>query len=169
MTRRACKSCGAYLRLANDTDYCWPCQPHDVDAVPSRVRAYNQPWTAEETIEAIRRWTEWMGRAPMKTEWSKSPRQDEPEHPTAYSVYKLFPSWYAALDAAGVKPPRVSPGTRRAAVLDCLPARTADIEAVLRMRNAGTRSLLNRMRKDGVIEIDADGIWYRVEAQAEAA
>ena len=99
MTRRACVSCGAYLRAGNTSDACWPCQPHDVPAV-GEVRRYNSPWTREEAAGAIRRWTEWMGRPPRKVDWEKT-RSGEPTHPTSYSVYKLWDTWPEALAYAG--------------------------------------------------------------------
>ena len=152
--------------MANGTDYCWPCRPHDVEPVGDTRRRYNEPWTAEAALDSLKQWAERMGRPPMKVEWEKPARAGEPEHPSPYSLYKLFPSWAKFLEAAGMRATVVSSKARMAAVLERLPASTREIEQALGMKNAGAKSVLHRMREAGLVFMDRDaGVWRRVESE----
>jgi len=67
-------------------------------------------WTRERVIAAIQAWNTTHGRPPTATEWMRA----GPDHPAATAIYgreaSAFPSWNAAIAAAGFTPRFSGPG-----------------------------------------------------------
>jgi transposase len=113
-----CKHCGAATDGSNGKaaapDVCARCLPFDPDWLAAITY-----WTSERIIEAIRYWNVKYGEPPAVADWrphrsrtmndSARAARSEREHaagkvPSSTHVYKRFPSWNAALEAAGFTP-----------------------------------------------------------------
>jgi hypothetical protein len=83
-------------------------------AAPARLckRCAQEPWwTRDRIITAIRRWHKLTGEAPSQTDWEPShpghrpSRALEQDHwPCVHTVQRVFGTWVAAVEAAGLEP-----------------------------------------------------------------
>jgi hypothetical protein len=83
-------------------------------AAPSRLckSCADEPWwTEERVIAAIRRWHELTGQAPSATDWYPSHPRHKPSAalglgrwPSNKAMRRVFGSWTAAVEAAGLEP-----------------------------------------------------------------
>lgn len=65
---------------------------------------YKPPkWTRENVIEAFQEWDILTGHPPKIAEWQPRP-EGYPWVPSVKSVYTVFGSWNAAMEAAGFRP-----------------------------------------------------------------
>jgi Homing endonuclease associated repeat len=80
------------------------------------IDRYGEPyWTEERIIQAIQRWAERHdGEPPAAHEWRRKRQRDlrpmlgngPGSRPSACTVYRVFGSWNAAIEAAGFRPRR---------------------------------------------------------------
>lgn len=113
-----CKHCGAATDGSNGKraapDVCLRCLPTDPDWLAAMTY-----WTPERIIEAIRYWNAKYGEPPAVADWDTllPRRMHDPERAARYKreqeagkvpscrvVYNKFPSWNAAIQAAGFEP-----------------------------------------------------------------
>jgi hypothetical protein len=92
--RIPCPGCGKLIWYTSKT--CTSCHEH-------------RYWTEERIIAALQAWAAEHGEPPTASKWMHA----SPEHPAATAIYGatgVFPSWNAAIAAAGFTPRRSSPG-----------------------------------------------------------
>lgn len=177
--RRRCKACRAFLRASNGDELCAPCD----DAARARVirLAELNPkvvkrdffWTREEIIEAMREWADWKGRQPRPTEWNYAPKPGEPRRPSRKTVTDHFPTFEAAILAAGLRKEPAWIVRRREAILNALPATIGDVAQVIgTSRHNARKSLMRLVDRGLIVRIDRGeeaALFDRVARLEEAA
>jgi hypothetical protein len=106
-------------------------------------------WTQDRVIAAMRRWKREHGKFPLNNDWMNSGSY----WPAQTTVYRVFPSWVAAVEAAGPSKPKaieVEPrGT--ASEYDLIVARITVMESNLNRQMAELRMMLDRETEPVVI------------------